>query len=148
MPERAETVLAYWKEHREQLRQSETQRSALTNYLLVVTGGLSSLIAQQKFSAATMPLAILIVVFGLYGALSAGKYHERADYHLTQARALTKTLKVLGALDGDDNLDEYREKHNRAFPYLHRLRLHLLWTCLHLVIALFGAALLVVIVAT
>ena len=29
-----DAVLAYWSEHRDQLRQSENQRAVLTNYLL------------------------------------------------------------------------------------------------------------------
>lgn len=33
---------------------------------------------------------------GFYGALSAAKYHERAEYHLQQARALTRALADLG----------------------------------------------------
>jgi hypothetical protein len=36
-------VLAYWAEH----RQSETQRSVLTNFLLVITAGLSGFIINK-----------------------------------------------------------------------------------------------------
>lgn len=45
-----EAIRAYWKEHREQLRQCETQRSTLTNLLIVITAALSALIVQQRFS--------------------------------------------------------------------------------------------------
>jgi hypothetical protein len=31
------------------------------------------------------------MAIGLYGAVSAAKYHERADYHLSQARALVQS---------------------------------------------------------
>ena len=86
-------TLAYWGEHREQLRQSENQRAVLTNYLLAITAALSGLIAQQKFAVTTLPLSILITLSGLFGALATAKYHERAEYHLQQARALTQVLK-------------------------------------------------------
>jgi hypothetical protein len=43
-------VLAYWGEHRAQLRQSESQRAVLANYVLAVTIALSGLVAQQRFS--------------------------------------------------------------------------------------------------
>ena len=36
-----DAVLAYWREHREQLRQSENQRAVLTNYVLVITAAIS-----------------------------------------------------------------------------------------------------------
>jgi hypothetical protein len=31
-----DTVLAYWKDNREQMRQSEDQRAVLTNYILLI----------------------------------------------------------------------------------------------------------------
>ena len=49
-----DTVLAYWHEHREQLRQSENQRAVLTNYVLVITAAISGFIVQHQ-SAATAP---------------------------------------------------------------------------------------------
>ena len=89
--------LAYWREHREQLRQSENQRAVLTNFVLVIAAAVSSLVVQQHFAVRTLPLSVLVVITGVYGALTAAKYHERADYHLQQARALTAALTVRGS---------------------------------------------------
>lgn len=138
-----EMVLAYWKEHREQLRQSETQRAVLTNYVLVITAGLSGFIVQQKFASSTMPISALIMLLGGYGALSAAKYHERADYHLGQARALTSTLTSMGKLGPESALDDSRQVHYDKFPRLHRVPLHYLWTGLNVSVSVFGMALLV-----
>jgi len=144
-----DALLAYWKEHREQLRQSETQRSVLTNFVLVIVAGISGLIVQQRFDLETLPLSVLVVILGLYGALAAAKYHERADYHLSQARALTRVLRDSGALaDSRDVLAEYRENHQAKYPRLHRFRLNWLWTGLHLGIAVYGVVLVVVTGAT
>ena len=140
-----DAVLAYWKEHREQLRQSENQRAVLTNYVLVIAAAVSGLIVQQRFSQRTLPLSVLIVVVGLYGAIAVAKYHERADYHLSQARALTQALIEAGALANHDNvLDEFRATHYHKYPRLHRLRLNWLWIGLHFGIAVYGVALLIV----
>lgn len=141
MSDQSTAVLAYLNEHRQQLRQSETQRSVLTNYLVVITAGLSGFIVQQQFARGTLAVALLIVGLGLYGALSTAKYHERAEYHLAQARALTQTLKSLGVLTDDPNLDPARDRHYRKYPVLHRVRLHWLWTGLHLAVAAYGIAL-------
>jgi len=116
----------------------------MTNFILAITAALSAVIAQQKFASPTIPLGILITLAGLFGAALAAKYHERANYHLSQARALTATLKTLDALSDDANLDDYRQRHYAAFPRLHRLRLHTLWTGLHLAIAAYGITLTVV----
>jgi hypothetical protein len=140
-----DAVLAYWKEHREQLRQSENQRAVLTNFVLVIVAGISGFVVQQHFSLRTLPLSVLIVVIGLYGALAVAKYHERADYHLSQARALTRVLVETGALvDSRDFLDEVRQAHYGEYPRLGRLRLNWLWIGLHLGVAVYGAVLIII----
>ncbi|MEU4089461.1 hypothetical protein [Streptomyces aureus] len=142
-----EAIRAYWKEHREQLRQCETQRSTLTNLLLVITAALSALIVQQQFSTYVMPLCLFVALIGAYGAVTVSKYFERASYHLSQARALTKDLVELGALSSDERLVRARADHYLQFPRLHRIRLHRLWVVLHLAIALYGLSLFGVCVA-
>jgi hypothetical protein len=137
-------TLAYWSEHRSQLRQSETQRSQLTNYLLAIAAALSVLIVQQKFATFTLPLSVLITAVGLYGALASAKYHERAEYHRQQARVLTHTLVGIGALGDDADLSSAREAHYRRYRILHRIRLHQLWTGLHLGIAGYGITLIAI----
>jgi xanthosine utilization system XapX-like protein len=141
MSDQSDVVLAYWNEHRQQLRQSENQRATMTNFVLVIAAALSGLIVQQKFVTATAPLGILIALIGLFGMLVAAKYHERAEYHLSQARALTATLKELNVLTDDPNIDHFRNRHYSAFPRLHRIRLHFLWTSLHILIAAYGGTL-------
>ncbi|MEU8239064.1 hypothetical protein AB0C07_12520 [Actinoplanes missouriensis] len=142
--EASDVVLAYWNEHRQQLRQSENQRATMTNFVLVITAALSGLIVQQKFAAATVPLGLLITLIGLFGAVIAAKYHERAAYHLGQARALTVTLKDLGVLADDANIGDFRQRHYDAYPRLRRLRLHSLWTGLNVAVAAYGIALAVI----
>jgi type IV secretory pathway TrbF-like protein len=142
MVDPSNAVLTYWSEHREQMRQSENQRATMTNYVLVIAAALAGFIVQQGFHARTIPLSLLITAIGLYGAASAAKYHERAVYHLRQARALTHVLCDLGALpDSSDALTAARQAHYARYPRLHRLRLHDLWTGLHLAIATLGAGL-------
>lgn len=138
-----EATLAYWKEHREQLRQSETQRSVITNILLVIAAALGALVVQQRFEARLIPLTVFIVVIGVYGALAVAKYHERAAYHLSQARALTKLLVELGSLGSEEELDRQRNAHYREFRLLHRVRLYAIWASLHVLISLYGLALLI-----
>lgn len=138
----AEAIQLYWKEHREQLRQSENQRSTLTNFLLVIVAALTALIVQQRFAPATLPLSILIILFGFYGCVATAKLHERARYHLLQARALTSTLSEMGVLGPEAPLEEARRLHAESFPVLVRVRLHTLWVILHLAIVVYGLALL------
>ncbi|HWU10210.1 MAG TPA: hypothetical protein VN520_28200 [Streptomyces sp.] len=143
-----EAIRAYWKEHREQLRQSETQRSMLTNLVLIMTAALSALIVQQRFSLYVVPLCVFVSLSGLYGAVTVAKYYERASYHLSQARALTRDLVDLGILGTGERLAQARADHYRAFPRMHRIRLYRLWVILHVAVGLYGLSLLSVCVAT
>jgi hypothetical protein len=137
-------VLAYWSEQRDQLRQSESQRAVLTNYILAIAAALSGLVVQQRFRTQTLPLSVLVVLIGLYGALATAKYHERASYHLSQARALTRALVQSGDLpDNKALLDRFRDEHYRENSWLYRVRLHWLWTGLHLGVAAWGLVLIV-----
>jgi hypothetical protein len=139
------TALEYWKDHREQMRQSETQRAVLTNYILLIAAALSGFVVQQQFSLRTLPLSVLTMAAGLYGAVSAAKYHERADYHLSQARALTRVLVQAGSLpDAGTALEDARQAHYSRYPRLSRIRLSWLWISLHLGIAVYGAVLLII----
>lgn len=144
-PATLSATLAYWKEHREQLRQSESQRAVMTNYILVVAAGVGGFVVQQQFAVRTIPLSVLTMLIGVYGALAAAKYHERADYHLSQARALTNILVESGGLvDGKDILDNYRQAHYSKYPKISRVRLYWLWIGLNLSIALYGTILLLI----
>jgi hypothetical protein len=140
-----DAVLAYWTENRDQFRQSESQRAVLTNYVLAIAAAISGLVVQQHFRILTLPLSIMVVLIGLYGALASAKYHERANYHLDQARALTKVLVQSGALpDSDPILSQYRTAHSQKYPWLYRVRLHWLWTGLHLGVAAYGLVLVII----
>lgn len=140
-----DAVLAYWNENRAQFRQSESQRAVLTNYVLAIAAAISGLVVQQHFKLLTLPLSILVVLIGLYGALAAAKYHERANYHLSQARALTQALvKSKDLPDNDPILSQYRTQHYQEYPRLSRLRLHWLWTGLHLGVAAYGLVLVII----
>jgi hypothetical protein len=139
-----DTLVAYWSEHRAQLRQSESQRAVLTNYVLAVAAAISGLVVQQRFRAQTLPLSVLVMLIGVYGALAAAKYHERANYHLGQARALTRAMVQSGDLsDNAALLDQSRDEHARAYPRLYRIRLHWLWTGLNLGVAAYGLVLVI-----
>jgi putative effector of murein hydrolase len=101
-----DATLAYWNEQRLLLRQSETQRSVVTNSVLTIAAAVSGFVIQQHFRSQTLPLSVLVILTGLYGPMSAAKYHERARYHPGQAglhlgvAAHGLVLIILTALEG------------------------------------------------
>ncbi len=99
-----------------QLRQPGNQRAVLANDVLAIAAAISGLVVQHGFMLRTRPLPVLGIVMGLYGALAAAKYHERASYHLLQARALARRWRSSARLT------------TANASRLSRLRLHQLWT--------------------
>ena len=47
MSDQADVVLACWSEHRQQMRQSESQRAVLRNYIVVIVAAVSEFLVQQ-----------------------------------------------------------------------------------------------------
>ena len=110
--EEGSAVLEFWEDHREQMRQSENQRAVLTNYVLLIAIAISGFVVHQQFSLRNVPLSVLTLAIGLYGAVSAAKYHERADCNLSRARALTRALVRLCVLpDTGAALEDARQTH-------------------------------------
>jgi hypothetical protein len=133
--ESTDAVPAYWSEHRQQIPRSESPRAVQTNYIPVTVPTVSGFLIQRQLRPITLPLSILVTVINGYGAVMAAKHHERANYHLTAARAPTTTLVDLGALPENTAApDAARTTYNLKYPRLHRIRLHAPWIRLPLLI--------------
>ena len=52
-----DALVEYWKDHREQMRQSESQWGVLTNYVLLIAAAISGFVVQQQFALRTVPLS-------------------------------------------------------------------------------------------
>jgi type IV secretory pathway TrbF-like protein len=140
MADPGDVVLAHWNDHRLQLRQSEDHRAATTNHVLVIASVLAGFVVQQRFQTRTIPLSLLVMAIGMYGAITSAKYRELANYHRAQSRALSRALQDLGSFpDTSRVLDEVRKAHRLKYPRLHRLRLRGMWIGLDLAVVLLGA---------
>jgi len=52
-------------------------------------------IAQSGLNPAKLPITILLVILGLYGAFTSEKLSERSRYHINRARLLRKRIAEL-----------------------------------------------------
>lgn len=122
-----------------QAQQSETQRSTITNYVLVMCAALQSLIVQRSFDMPSLALALLIAFLGVFGIITSAKYYERfrsAASHV--GRAMEKLQKVCPDVDLDEIETKSKAVHYKRYPYLSKLRLHWLWQWLHVGILFVG----------
>jgi hypothetical protein len=124
-----------------QAKQSEDQRSAVTNYVFVIAAAIQGYIVQRNFDKYSLAVAIFLIVLGIYGALISYKYYERFRLGMTR---VGRWMEKLEELHPDANLAAIEKKadvkHNSRFPRMHRIRLYALWLCLHTAVSLAGVA--------
>lgn len=137
----AEILLAYSKEEWEQRRQSENQRSLMTNFILTISSATLLLIINNGFSLGTLPFAIFLIPLGLFGAIAVAKLYERGEYSIESTKAWRDKVNQLYP---EAELLELRKGagkiHNTHFSYTmrNRIHLHLLWVYLNLAITVIG----------
>lgn len=143
-----EILWRIYQEHCVWERHHEAQRSSATNVLVVVAAGVLSVIAlDDGLTGIDLALAAFLVVVGLFGALMSAKQYERFARHQCLASAYRRAL--------DDHFRDSRllalrseaeSLHEARHPILGRLlRLNHLWTAIHLLTALFGVILSIIV---
>lgn len=146
MNEDTEVLLFFCGQYWEEIRHTEKQRATLTNLIILIASVVLGLIGQKGLSRDFIAGAILLIILGLYGAITTQKFYER--YRFLQAR-------LYGWYDHIDKShpdaqflklrDEADVRHKKEFPRLEQLHVHHLWLTLHIAIAISGIVLLVVI---
>jgi hypothetical protein len=136
-------LLSMYNEQCTQARHYETQRATITGFLMLISGAIIGLITfDQHITRADIFPALFLIALSSFGALSSHKHFVRAQRHGYCAENFRKALN--GILP-DSQITELREKGKNKieeeFPKSHKLRLHHIWSALHLMIGLLGALL-------
>jgi uncharacterized membrane protein YeaQ/YmgE (transglycosylase-associated protein family) len=111
-----------YNEHRMQQRHHETQRGAVTTVTLALAGAVVAFLSQTSARLPAWPLAVFLIVLGVFGAAFSLKQAERSRLHAFIARAyrgqLEKematsnfTTEMLNSLDVNAR-EEHRQKWN------------------------------------
>lgn len=142
-----EVFFKFCEEHWTQARQSEDQRTAITNITLLIASVIIGILSNRGLSIEILPLAVLLIIIGVFGAIASEKLYERHQYHSGRASAYGKRIRDLHP---DAALDEYRrlaeQRQKDQFPRLSRIHLHHVWLMLHIAIVLTGIVLTTIIV--
>ncbi|MFE0459498.1 hypothetical protein ACFW1A_09585 [Kitasatospora sp. NPDC058965] len=143
MADTTDVLLQLWREQRDQGRQIEDQRAALTNIVIVVVAaGLGFLAQQGHLQLSALGVTLPMFGLGIFGAVACMKFRERFDLHTRRARQLRRAM---GRLHPEVDLDTlWAGGHKTAgsrFPHLIKVRLYAVWVSLHVGIALTGAVL-------
>jgi hypothetical protein len=108
--------------------------------LIAVASAIVALITFDKaILFLDLPLALLLVLFGVFGAAFSAKHYERASMHTERARHYRDAVDLLlGGTKLKDLKAAADAIHNKTFRRLHRMRLHKFWIGLYIFIALSG----------
>jgi uncharacterized membrane protein YeaQ/YmgE (transglycosylase-associated protein family) len=127
MADDTDILIEFCKQHWAEAKQAEDQRDALSNIILGISAALIALIAQKNLAKDTLPLALLLLILGVYGAIASEKLYERHQLHSIRASVCREKI---DELHPNAQLLIMREKvfkkHNPKFPRLLKIRLHYL----------------------
>jgi len=149
MTDASEVLLKFFDEDWRQVRQSEDQRTAFSNIVLLIASAVFGFLTQDGLTHKALPLTILLIVLGIFGGIASEKLYERSKLHMELAWAWRRRLYELHPdIQLDRLTDEAEEIHRKRFPRLFDLRLHRVWVTLDLAIGFAGIILTIVAVSS
>jgi len=133
-----------YQDNREYAKFHETQR---VNGSGLIAGGAAVIvgaIAQDGvYARSEAPMAVILVLIGLFGFFFCAKSYERMQLHLNRCR---KFLDMLDQIDLTHDLTAIKDDCDRQtalqFPFASRLRLRAFWQGMHVIVALAGLTML------
>lgn len=137
---------ACWKlyaEHCTHARHHETQRSIVAGTFLTIATAIIGLVTFDKvLGLADLPLTLLLVAVGLFGAVFSAKQYERASLHELRARFFREAIDATFAGSPLKTIKRNSdERHAVKFSRLEKLRLNKFWIGLYLLIVIIGCGL-------
>ncbi|MET8448695.1 hypothetical protein [Streptomyces sp. NPDC005209] len=150
MADETDVLLDLWKGQRDEAKQMENQRAALTNILIIVAAAALGFLTQQgHLQASSLGITLPLCVLGSFGAVASAKYGERWAVHSGLADALRHEVGLRHPeLNLPDLIAANRAEHAAEFPRILRLKIWVLWVVLHSAIAAAGFILSLWILAT
>jgi hypothetical protein len=137
-----DALLKLYEEQWTQVRHLENQRATVTNLIVVIASAILGFIVQQGLSVEILPISLLLIVLGVYGALTSEKYYERIQLCIKRSTVFRDQIdKIQPEMNLAQIMKDFNTQHKERFPRLSKISLRSLWFFLHLAIALGGLAL-------
>jgi uncharacterized integral membrane protein len=148
MKDKTDVLWGMYQEHLVYARHHETLRANVTNYILLVGGGVGTLVSSGGFTRWDLPLTILLILLGLFGAVFSASHSERHHAHKKRAYAYRDELDKLVFQEGNylttikDRVDKEVEQEYPVLSFI--VKTHWLWMAFPLIIAVLGVVLSVI----
>jgi hypothetical protein len=100
--DRRELLLRMYQENRCQARHYESVRATVVSFTLAAAVGISALIAKDGLTRKDWPLALVLVVIGIYGAIFTSFYFRRIGCYELMAEEFCNELDLLFGTEETD----------------------------------------------
>lgn len=139
-------VLKLISENLTEKRHTETHRKDITNFIVIFGGVGATIAGSLRYNRIEIiPIAIFLIILGLFGALVTKKLYERQLWYDKRLTILYKELdKIQGNLGIYNIYKEHENAHKKKYIILSKIRMHLLWMLLNLLVTTIGIVLIVV----
>ncbi|HEY9748366.1 MAG TPA: hypothetical protein V6C63_06800 [Allocoleopsis sp.] len=142
MADSTDVLLKLCEQRWAEVKQAEDQRSALSNIILLIASAIVGIFTQKGLDSNNLPLSLLLIFLGIYGAIGSRKYRERIHYSLSILKLYRDRLNELYP---DAQIEERRiqakEFHEKRHPFMTKIYPNQLWVVLHTSIAIAGCIL-------
>ena len=106
-----QVLLNFCNQYWDEIRHTENQRATSTNLIILITSAIVGLAVQKGLGKGFLPLAILLILLGVYGSAMTLKLYER--YNFLQTR-LEHFYRHIDALHPNINFLELRKSCRRG----------------------------------
>jgi hypothetical protein len=139
MADITDVLLKTYEENLEQIRQSEDQRAAIANIVVIISSVVLGYISQQAISRQILPLTFLLIILGSYGILITRKLYQVFVFHYEKTKwCYAKLDEIYPDLSLSELEEQLSKRTDQEFSFVSRFRLHQLWILMYLGILITG----------
>ena len=148
MADDVDVLLRFCEDEWTQGRHTESQRATVTNFVVILSIGVFTFIVQKGLSIQTLPLTLLLILLGIYGAVISYKLYERWSLCRRRVRYWRNRI---DELHPNAKLLELKKtaalEQAKKYPRMYKIKLYRLWSILHISIAIIGLICSIIIIA-
>jgi hypothetical protein len=95
MADTTDVLLKFCEQQWMEAKQAEDQRATFTNIILLISSAVVGVMAQKGLTQSMIPLSILLIVLGIFGAIVSRKLYERHQFHIARLKNWRRRINEL-----------------------------------------------------
>ena len=140
MPDEKDILWDLYKQNIQQGLHHQNQRTATTNILLGIAGGILALINyDHRIDRSDQWYSIALIGLGAFGTLLSWKYRERYSFYVERANCYRDELqKLLSGVELKKIEEEADKNTHKKYKLIHKARVANFWILLNALIMIIG----------